>query len=83
MGRDYRKEYDNYQGKPAQIKKRTARNAARRQLAKEGLVSVGDGKDVGHRVPIVKGGKNNRGNLEVQSVASNRSFKRTKKAKMV
>ena len=32
--RNYRKEYDNYQGKPTQIKK--------------GLVTKGDGKDVHH-----------------------------------
>ena len=38
MARNYRSEYDRYQGKPEQIKKRTARNAARAKLAKAGMV---------------------------------------------
>ena len=47
--RDYKKEYQNYQGKPDQIKKRASRNAARREMMAEGKVKKGDGKDVDHR----------------------------------
>ena len=47
--RNYRKEYDNYQGKPEQIKNRAARNKARSEMAKAGKVRKGDGKDVDHR----------------------------------
>jgi hypothetical protein len=80
--RNYGTEYANYQGKPEQIAKRAKRNAARRMLEKEGLVTKGDGKDVNHRVAIVKGGKNNRENLQVQSKSKNRSFKRNKNGGM-
>ena len=46
--RNYRKEYDDYQGAPEQIKERAARNKARRELMKQGRVHKGDGKDVAH-----------------------------------
>jgi len=62
MARDYRKEYDNYQGTDTQKKNRAARNAARATMAKEGKVSKGDGKDVDHKKPIAKGGTNERSN---------------------
>lgn len=48
MPRNYKKEYENYQGKPDQIKRRAQRNAARRKAEKEGKVRKGDGKDVDH-----------------------------------
>ena len=54
--RNYRKEYDNYQGKPEQKKRRAKRNAARSKLAKAGKVRKGDGKDVdrgGPRIDLV------------------------------
>jgi len=82
MPRDYRKEYDNYQGKPAQLKNRAARNAARRKMEKEGKVQKGDGKDVDHKKPMAKGGGNGRSNLAVKPKSKNRSFARTKTAKM-
>lgn len=80
--RDYAKEYDNYHSSPEQKKKRAARNSARRQMEKEGKVSKGDGKDVDHKVPMAKGGGNGKENLRVRSKSSNRSFPRTKSAKM-
>lgn len=46
--RDYKKEYRDYQGKPEQIKRRAARNAARRAAEKRGAVHKGDGKEVDH-----------------------------------
>lgn len=77
--RDYKSEYQQYQGTPEQIKNRAKRNAARRQLMKEGRVAVGDGKDVDHKTPLSKGGSAHRSNLRVQSASANRSYKRTKK----
>lgn len=75
--RDYRKEYDNYQGKPAQKKRRAKRNAARAKLEKAGRVKLGDGKDVAHGD---NNPNNNSGsNLKVQSKTRNRSFPRNKK----
>ena len=46
--------------------------AARRKLEKEGIVHKGDGKDVGHKKPLSKGGSNARSNLKVQSPKKNR-----------
>jgi len=43
--RDYRKEYDNYQGQPEQIARRSSRNKARRIMGNK----IVDGMDVGHR----------------------------------
>jgi len=80
--RNYRKEYDNYQGKPEQIKRRAERNKARREMAHAGVVHKGDGKDVDHRKPIVKGGSNRKSNLRAVSRHANRSFRRTRNAGM-
>lgn len=77
--RNYRKEYDNYHGKPAQRKKRSNRVMARRKLAAEGLVKKGDGKDVTHKNGNAK--DNKRSNLGVQAKSKNRSYARTKSAK--
>ena len=82
MPRDYKKEYANYQGKPEQIRNRAKRNAARKDMMDAGLVRKGDGKDVDHATPIAKGGGNARGNLRVQSQSQNRSFARTRTARM-
>lgn len=46
--RDYRAEYDDYQGTPEQIKRRAQRNQARRDAMAEGKVHKGDGKEVDH-----------------------------------
>lgn len=82
MRRNYRKEYDNYHSQPDQKKKRAQRNAARDVMEKEGKVKKGDGKDVGHKKALAKGGSNKRSNLKVTSASKNRSFKRTKTARM-
>ena len=76
MARDYKKEYQTYQGTEEQKKNRAMRNAARRKMMKAGSVRKGDGKDVDHKTPISKGGKNTGGNLRVVSKSANRSFKR-------
>ncbi len=76
--RNYRKEYDNYHGKPAQRKKRSNRVLARRKMAKVGKVSKGDGKDVDHKNGNAN--DNSKKNLRVQSKSTNRSFARNKKA---
>jgi len=76
--RNYRKEYDNYQGTPAQRKKNDSRKQARRKMEAAGKVKKGDGKDVDH-----KNGKpkdNSKKNLRVTTKKANRSFPRNKKA---
>ena len=80
--RNYRTEYDNYQGTPEQKRKRAQRNKARRMLEKEGVVHKGDGKDVDHKTPLAKGGSTTRGNLKAMPKSANRSFPRTRKAGM-
>jgi len=76
MTRNYRKEYDEYQGTEEQKKNRAKRNNARRQLERDGRVSKGDGKDVDHVKPLSKGGSSAKSNLSVKSKSANRSFKR-------
>ena len=82
MARDYRREYDNYQGKPEQLKNRAKRNAARAKMMKAGKVKKGDGKDVAHKVAFDKGGSN-KGGVRVESASTNRSFKRDSKRNLV
>lgn len=76
--RDYKSEYENYGGKPEQIKRRAARNRARSLLEKEGKVRKGDGKDVDHSDGNPK--NNSRKNLLVKDKSDNRSYPRTKNA---
>lgn len=45
--RDYKKE-TAYENRPEQVKRRVARNRARRKAMKAGLVKKGDGKEVDH-----------------------------------
>ena len=72
-----KKIYDaQYESTPAQKKKRAMRNAARRELMKEGLVRKNDGKDVDHRHMLKDGGSNARSNLRVVSQKKNRGWRR-------
>lgn len=74
--RDYRRQYDKYDGKPSVVADRAQRNAARAKLKASGVDVAG--KDVAHKVALSKGGSNEMKNLSVQSKAKNRSFKRDK-----
>ena len=66
--RDYKKEYRDFHGKPAQIKKRDMCNKARKA---KGL-KVGDPREVDHIVPLSKGGSNSAANTRVVSFQTNR-----------
>jgi len=72
--RNYRTEYDNYQGSKEQREKRSSRNKARRIMTAKGLCKMGDGNDVDHkdRNPL----NNDFKNLRVQKKEKNRSFSR-------
>ena len=74
--RNYKEEYQNYQGDEEQKKNRAKRNKARRTMERDGKVRKGDGKDVDHSKPLSKGGSNSRSNWSVKSKSSNRSYKR-------
>lgn len=80
--RNYKREYEMYQGTEEQKKKRAMRNAARRKMMKAGKVRKGDGKDVAHVVALDKGGSNRTG-LRVESASANRSFARDSKRNLV
>lgn len=82
MPRDYKKEYANYHARPEQIANRAKRNAARAEMMKRGVVRKGDGMDVDHKTPMAKGGGNGTGNLRAVPKSQNRSFARTKSARM-
>lgn len=69
------KEYDS---RPDVKKRRAARNRARYELEKEGLVHKGDGMQVDHINPLSKGGSTARSNLRVLTTHANESFPRTK-----
>lgn len=70
--RNYRKEYDDYQGTEEQKKRRAQRNAARRAALKRGAVHKGDDKEVDHLGSNRKGPLNNK-KTKVVSKKKNRS----------
>jgi hypothetical protein len=80
--RDYRAEYDKYQGTEAQKKNRAQRNKARRAAMRAGKVSKGDGKDVAHVKAFDKGGTNGDG-VRIEPRSKNRSFLRGPKSNLV
>ena len=65
--RNYDLEYKNYQGSEEQKHNRALRNKARRELMEEGKVHKGDGLDVDHKKPLIKGGSDDRSNLRVKT----------------
>ena len=73
--RNYRKEYDQFHGKPEQIKNRAARNKANAAAKKKGANVSGKttGNEVGHVKALKNGGSRSTRNTKVQSVRSNRS----------
>lgn len=63
-----------YNSSEHQKERRAQRNAARRQMEKEGKVSKGDGKDVDHKKHKASGKLNNsRSNLRVLPASKNRA----------
>lgn len=66
-----------YNSKPAQVERRTERNAARAKMIAAGKASKGDGKDVAHKDNNTK--HNTFRNLLMQPPSQNRSFKRNSK----
>lgn len=71
--RDYRKEYDNYHGKPEQRKRRSGRVLARRLMEKKHGKSALKGKDVDHKNGNAR--DNRPENLRLMNPSLNRSRK--------
>jgi len=71
MARSYRLEYDRYQSKPEQKKRRAARNTARRRAVASGKVAKGSAKDIHHKDGNPR--NNSKSNLSVTSRSSNRN----------
>lgn len=72
----HRRAQAKYQRKPEQVDKRVARNAARREMIRQGRAKVGDGKDVAHEDGNAT--NNNPKNWRIQKRKDNRSFPRNK-----
>ena len=73
-----KQKYDReYNAKPEQVKKREMRNQARAELAKDGKVKKGDGKDVDHKNMLDGNGTNAKGNLRVVDQTTNRGWRKT------
>jgi hypothetical protein len=69
--------YDKaYNAKPEQVNKREMRNQARAELAKDGKVKKGDGKDVDHKKMLDGDGTNSKGNLRVVDQTTNRGWRK-------
>ena len=66
--RNYKQEYKQYHGKPAQIANRAARNKARDEAG----LKKGDGKEVDHKKPLSKGGSKGKSNIRVTTRTANR-----------
>jgi hypothetical protein len=80
--RDYKTEYKKYHADSTQKKNRAQRNKARSMMTKAGKAHKGDGKDVGHKTAMSKGGLSKMYNLQMQSKSGNRSFSRNKDGSM-
>ena len=76
MARDYKRENEVTKSKPKNIAKRVERNKARRKAIRDGLVSVGDGKELDHIKPLSKGGSSNKSNIRLTTKSQNSSFDR-------
>ena len=79
--RDYKQEWATAKARGEDADS-AMRHRARYQLEKEGKVHPNDGKDVGHKTAVKRGGSNAPGNLTVQSQSENRSFARNKDGSM-
>jgi hypothetical protein len=70
LARNYKKETE-YENRPEQVKRRVARNRARRKAMREGKVHKGDGKELDHQ------GYHRTGSLDhVPVKVTSRSFNR-------
>lgn len=81
MPRDYKQEWKTAKAR-GEGEDNATRHRARYDMEKAGKVSPNDGKDVGHKTAVSKGGSNAMSNLSVQGKTENRSFSRNKDGSM-
>jgi hypothetical protein len=79
--RNYKQEYERYQGTPKQLAAQSERHKARRAYEKA-HGTLPDDVDVDHKKAMSKGGTSSLGNLRASTDNSNRSFARTKTGAM-
>ena len=79
--RNYKLEYERYQGKPKQLAAQSERHKARRAYEKANG-TLPDDVDVDHKKAMSKGGTSKLSNLQAATDNANRSFSRTKKGAM-
>lgn len=81
--RQYDRELEwEHKHKKNRVKDRAQRNAARSSMKKKVGATAIEGKDVGHKKAVSKGGQNGLANLFVQNPGENRSFSRNKDGSM-
>ena len=61
---------------PIEVAKRVARNRARRHAIAKGLVHVGDGKQLDHKIPLDAGGSTADSNTRVVDAAYNKAWRK-------
>lgn len=64
------------QKSPEEVAKRVARNKARREAIREGVVKKGDGKEIDHKRMLDQGGSNARSNRQVVDASENRAWRK-------
>lgn len=80
--RDYKRQNENVDSKPAARKHRAHGVKVQRALEAEGRASKGDGLDNGHKRAYSKGGSADLKNIKLQSPSTNRSFSRNSDSSM-
>lgn len=79
--RNYKQEYERYQGTPKQLAAQSERHKARRAYEKE-HGDLPPNVDVDHKKAMSKGGKSTLSNLRASHESENTSFSRTKTGAM-
>jgi 5-methylcytosine-specific restriction endonuclease McrA len=67
--------YKKYHSSRKAKTERNMRNQNRRRAKRAGTVRKGDGMEIDHKVPLSKGGSNNKSNLRIVTRKTNRAKK--------
>ena len=64
-----------YNKRPEEKEKGVERRRLRRELIREGVVKIGDGKDIDHKKPLDAGGEHGKKNARVTTQKENRGWR--------